>query len=46
LVINGLTGAEADKLFTATTQVLSWLLYDLKEAKRSPEEIGIPRYRK
>lgn len=46
LVINGSTGAEADKVFTATTQVLSWLLYDLKEAKRSPEEVGIPRYGK
>ncbi len=43
LVINGTTGAEADKIFAKATQTLSWLLYDLKEAKRSPEEVGIPR---
>ena len=43
LVINGTTGAEADKIFAKTTQTLSWLLYDLKEAKRSPEEVGVQR---
>jgi tripartite-type tricarboxylate transporter receptor subunit TctC len=46
LAINGLTGSEADKVFASTTQILSWLLYDLKEAKKSPEELGIPRYDK
>jgi tripartite-type tricarboxylate transporter receptor subunit TctC len=43
LVINGTTGAEADKIFAKATQTLSWLLYDLKEAKRSPEEVGVQR---
>ena len=46
LSINGLTGSEADKVFAGTTQILSWLLYDLKEGKRSPDELGIPRYGK
>jgi len=46
LSINGLTGSEADKVFASTTQILSWLLFDLKEGKRSPSEVGIPRYGK
>ena len=44
LPLNGKTGAEADKIFMASTQIQSWLLYDIKEAKRSPQELGIPRY--
>jgi tripartite-type tricarboxylate transporter receptor subunit TctC len=43
LPLDGTMGAEADKLFAAQTQVWSWLLYDIKEAKRNPEELGIPR---
>lgn len=46
LISYGVTGEEADKIWTITTQVQSWLLYDLKEARRSPEEVGIPRYKK
>ena len=46
LPLNGTTGAEADKIFAASTQIQSWLLYDMKEAKRSPQELGIPRYEK
>ena len=37
------TGAEADKMFEAATQTQSWILHDIKEAKRSPQELGIPR---
>jgi tripartite-type tricarboxylate transporter receptor subunit TctC len=37
------TGAEADKIFEAATQTQSWILHDIKEAKRSPQELGIPR---
>jgi tripartite-type tricarboxylate transporter receptor subunit TctC len=37
------TGKEADKIFEAATQTQSWILYDIKEAKRSPQELGIPR---
>jgi hypothetical protein len=36
-------GAEADKVFADSTQTQSWLLYDIKEAKKSPQELGIPR---
>ena len=43
LPLNGTTGAEADRIFAASTQIQSWLLYDIKEAKRSPQELGIPR---
>ncbi|MFH2074879.1 MAG: hypothetical protein ABIJ57_05960, partial [Pseudomonadota bacterium] len=43
LPIVGTTGAEADKIFEAATQTQSWILYDIKEAKRSPQELGIPR---
>ncbi len=37
------TGKEADMIFEAATQTQSWILYDIKEAKRSPQELGIPR---
>ena len=43
LPINGKTGAEADRIFEAATQTQSWILYDIKEAKVSPQELGIPR---
>lgn len=43
LPLDGRTGAEADRIFEAATQTQSWLLYDIKEAKRSPQELGIPR---
>jgi tripartite-type tricarboxylate transporter receptor subunit TctC len=43
LPINGKTGAEADKIFEAATQTQSWILYDIKEAKQSPQDLGIPR---
>ncbi|HTU00590.1 MAG TPA: tripartite tricarboxylate transporter substrate-binding protein [Candidatus Sulfotelmatobacter sp.] len=43
LPLDGRTGAEADRIFAGATQTQSWLLYDIKEAKRSPQEIGIPR---
>lgn len=43
LPLNGAAGAEADKIWVNQTQVQSWLLYDIKEAKKSPEELGIPR---
>lgn len=46
LPLNGKTGAEADKIFEEATQIQSWLLYDMKEAKHSPQELGIPRYEK
>jgi tripartite-type tricarboxylate transporter receptor subunit TctC len=43
LPLDGTVGADADKVWMHQTQVQSWLLYDIKEAKRSPEELGIPR---
>ena len=43
LPLDGRTGAEADKVFETATQTQSWLLYDIKEAKRSPQELAIPR---
>jgi tripartite-type tricarboxylate transporter receptor subunit TctC len=43
LPLDGRTGAEADKIFEEATQTQSWLLHDIKEAKRSPQELGIPR---
>jgi hypothetical protein len=43
LPLDGAMGAEADKIWMGMTQVQSWLLYDIKEAKRNPEELGIPR---
>jgi tripartite-type tricarboxylate transporter receptor subunit TctC len=43
LPIDGRTGEEANKIFAEATQTQSWLLYDIKEAKRSPQELGIPR---
>jgi tripartite-type tricarboxylate transporter receptor subunit TctC len=46
LPLNGAAGAEADKIWVTQTQVQAWLLYDIKEAKKNPEELGIPRPRK
>ena len=43
LPLDGTVGAEADTILANQTQVQSWLLYDIKEAKRNPEELGIPR---
>ena len=43
LPIDGRTGAEADKMFEEATRVQSWLLFDIKEAKRSPQEVGIQK---
>jgi tripartite-type tricarboxylate transporter receptor subunit TctC len=43
LPLNGTVGAEADKVWVNQTQVQAWLLYDIKEAKKSPQELGIPR---
>ena len=43
LPIHGATGAEADKIFEIGTQTQSWILYDIKEAKKNPKELGIPR---
>ena len=43
LPLVGTTGAEADKIWANQTQVQSWLLWDIKEAKKNPEELGIPR---
>ncbi len=43
LPVIGKTGAEADKIFEIGTQTQSWLLYDIKEAKVNPKDLGIPR---
>lgn len=43
LPLNGIAGAEADKVWAIQTQVQAWLLFDIKEAKKNPEELGIPR---
>jgi tripartite-type tricarboxylate transporter receptor subunit TctC len=43
LPLNGTVGAEADRIWMIQTQVQAWLLYDIKEAKKNPQELGIPR---
>jgi tripartite-type tricarboxylate transporter receptor subunit TctC len=43
LPIHGATGAEADRIFEIGTQTQSWILYDIKEAKTNPKDVGIPR---
>ena len=43
LPLNGTVGADADRVWVNQTQVQAWLLYDIKEAKKNPEELGIPR---
>jgi hypothetical protein len=43
LPLNGAVGAEADKIWVNQTQVQAWLLYDIKEAKKNPAELGIER---
>lgn len=43
LPLNGVAGADADKVWAIQTQVQAWLLFDIKEAKKNPEELGIPR---
>jgi tripartite-type tricarboxylate transporter receptor subunit TctC len=43
LPIHGAMGAEADRIFEIGTRTQSWILYDIKEAKISPQEVGIPR---
>ena len=39
----GYFGQEAQDTYAYTTQVQSWLLYDMGMANRSPEELNIPR---
>ena len=46
LPLDGTVGSDADKILADQTQVQSWLLFDIKEAKRNPEDLGIPRPRK
>jgi tripartite-type tricarboxylate transporter receptor subunit TctC len=43
LPLNGTVGADADKVWVNQTQVQAWLLFDIKEAKKNPQELGIPR---
>jgi len=43
LPIYGAVGAEADKIFELGTRTQSWILYDIKEAKNNPADLGIPR---
>ena len=43
LPLDGAAGADADKIWATQTQVQSWLLYDIKEAKKNPGDLGIPR---
>jgi tripartite-type tricarboxylate transporter receptor subunit TctC len=43
LPLNGTVGADADKVWVNQTQVQAWLLYDIKEAKKDPAELGISR---
>lgn len=39
----GMTGSEAVKFIEKDTSLVSWLLYDLGLAKKSPEVFGIPK---
>lgn len=43
LIPAGYFGDQARETYEYTTQVQSWLLYDMEMANRSPEEVGIPR---
>jgi hypothetical protein len=43
LPLNGTVGTDAHKVWVNQTQVQAWLLYDIKEAKKDPAELGIPR---
>jgi len=43
LPLNGAVGTQGDRIWVNQTQVQAWLLYDIKEAKKNPEELGIPR---
>lgn len=43
LPIIGTTGADADKMFEIGTRTQSWILYDIKQAKSNPQDLGIPR---
>jgi tripartite-type tricarboxylate transporter receptor subunit TctC len=43
LPLGSAVGADADKVWMIQTQVQAWLLYDIKEAKKNPEELSIPR---
>lgn len=43
LIPAGIFGAEANETYAYTSQLQSWLLYDLGFANRSPEEVNVPR---
>ena len=43
LIPAGYFGEEANELYASTSQMQSWLLYDLGYANRSPEEVNVPR---
>lgn len=43
MIDGNLYGAEADAVLESTTRVQSWMLVDIGEALRSPEEVGVPR---
>ena len=46
LPLEDAVGAQADKIWENQTQVQSWLLHDIKEAKKNPADLGIPRAEK
>ncbi len=39
-----LYGADADALYEKSSRIYSWLLYDLGDSPRSPDELNVPRY--
>lgn len=43
LIAAGIFGDEANETYAYTSQLQSWLLYDLGFANRSPEEVNVPR---
>ncbi len=43
LPLEDAVGAQADKIWENQTQVQSWLLHDIKEAKKNPADLGIPK---
>lgn len=43
IILTGQSGDEAQATVAKLSSIVSWILYDAKIAKKSPEEFGIPR---
>lgn len=43
IVTQGLTGDEADQMFSKTVSISSWLMWDVEATQHSPAEFNIPK---